>query len=98
MPNYSGYGDAWHSNLEVQLAGRRTGEGTRRAPASIEPGRQEEVMYHTNPAASAAPEPVYGVAAVFLFEPGWAWEASAGGRSYICPHRPHARRFLRYYR
>jgi hypothetical protein len=55
-------------------------------------------MFHANPAASAAPEAVYGVTAVFLFEPRWAWEASTRGRLYICPHRPHTRRFLRYQR
>ena len=55
-------------------------------------------MYRANPAASAASEAVYGVTAVSLFEPRWAWEASTGGRLYVCPRRPHARRFLRYYR
>jgi hypothetical protein len=55
MPNYSRYGDAWHSNLEVPLPGRCTEEATRRVPAS-EPVRQEEVMYHADRAASAAPE------------------------------------------
>src|SRR4029077_13060738 len=53
MPDHSRYGDAWHSNSRFSRQIGALKKGTRRARASIEPVRKEEVMCHANRAASA---------------------------------------------
>ena len=97
MPDHSRYGDAWHSNSRFSRQIGALKKGTRRARASTEPVRKEEVMCHANRAASAAPDATRRCNSRIFLSQGTASEASTGGRLSICPYRPDARRSLRNY-